>query len=596
MKKLFHSKKLPVLLIVFTFLLIAGCAAVSNVSSVWPGLLVVLLSFSVLFSSCKLNKKNKSNRQSANPPVIADCNYSNIDLSTLAAAEGFRIDGVNDNDYSGWSVSSAGDINGDGIDDMLIGAKNAYNYASGYYDAGSTYVIFGKSGATRSDIDLSALAAADGFKIEGTDYSYGAGWSVSSAGDINGDGIDDLLIGAPYAYAYASGYYDAGSTYVIFGKSGATRPDIDLSNLAAADGFKIEGAYDSDYSGWSVSSAGDINGDGIDDMLIGAKGAYNYASYYDDAGSTYVIFGKSGATRSDIDLSALAAADGFKIEGAYNSDYSGWSVSSAGDINGDGIDDLLIGAPYAYTSSYYSGYPYYYSYYYYAGSTSVIFGKSGATRSDIDLSALAAADGFRIDGADYYGRAGWSVSSAGDVNGDGIDDLLIGAPYAYAYASSSDYAGSSYVIFGKNGATRSDIDLSALAAADGFKIEGAYDSDYSGNSVSGAGDINGDGIDDMLIGAYNADPSSRNSAGSSYFILGKSGATRSDIDLSALAAADGFKIDGAADDDNSGWSVSSAGDVNGDGIDDMLIGARYADPSSRNDAGSTYVIFGNRCN
>ncbi len=141
MKKLFHSKKLPVLFIVSTFLLIAGCAAVSNVSSVWPGLLVVLLSFSVLFSSCKWSNNNKSNRQSANPPVIADCNYSNIDLSTLAAADGFRIDGVNDNDYSGWSVSSAGDVNGDGIDDMLIGAR--YADPSSRNEAGSTYVIFG---------------------------------------------------------------------------------------------------------------------------------------------------------------------------------------------------------------------------------------------------------------------------------------------------------------------------------------------------------------------------------------------------------------------------------------------------------------------
>jgi hypothetical protein len=212
-KKLFNSRKLPVLIIVFTFLLIAGCAAVSNVSSVWPGLLVVLLSFSVLFSSCKWNKNNKSNGSSAQQQVIADCNYSNIDLSTLAAAEGFRIDGVNDNDYSGWSVSSAGDINGDGIDDLLIGAKGAYAYASSTDDAGATYVIFGNAAPT--DIDLSNLAAAEGFKIEGAYDSYGAGWSVSSAGDVNGDGIDDMLIGA--RYADPSSRNEAGSTYVIFG-------------------------------------------------------------------------------------------------------------------------------------------------------------------------------------------------------------------------------------------------------------------------------------------------------------------------------------------------------------------------------------------
>jgi hypothetical protein len=264
---------------------------------------------------------------------------------------------------------------------------------------------------------------------------------------------------------------------------------------------------------------------------------------------------------------------GFRIDGAAAGDQSGRSVSSAGDVNNDGFDDVIVGAYGADPNGKGT-----------AGSSYVIFG-SETPAAAIDLANLGA-NGFRIDGAADGDQSGYSVSSAGDVNNDGFDDLIVGATGADPNGKSS--AGSSYVIYGGTtlGAT---IDLANLGA-NGFRIDGAAAVDNSGYSVSSAGDVNNDGFDDLIIGAYWADPNGKSIAGSSYVIFG--GETpAATIDLANLGAS-GFRIDGAASDDRSGYSVSSAGDVNNDGFDDLIIGARGADPDGKNGAGSSYVIFG----
>ena len=188
---------------------------------------------------------------------------------------------------------------------------------------------------------------------------------------------------------------------------------------------------------------------------------------------------------------------------------------------------------------------------------------------DIDLADLSPAQGFAITGVALGDRAGVAVSTVGDINDDGIDDFIVGASGADP-ASGID-AGQSYVIYGKAGGL-SDIDLSSLTASQGFKISGGAAGDTAGNSVSDAGDVNGDGIADLIVGAVGADPLGRPGAGETYVIYGKTGGP-GDINLAALTAAQGFAIAGITDYSHSAATVRSAGDVNGDGIDDIILSA-----------------------
>jgi len=417
-------------------------------------------------------------------------------------------------------------------------------------------------------VQLSSLDGGSGFRLDGVAADDGSGRSVSAAGDVNGDGIGDVIIGADGADPNG---LSSGSSYVVFGRSAGFFASIDLSDLNGSNGFRLDGAASADFSGNSVSAAGDLNGDGIGDVIIGAPGANPNGI---DSGSSYVVFGASAGFASSLQLSALNGSNGFRLDGVAAGDGSGRVVSATGDINGDGIADVVIGAFRADPNGLSSG------------SSYVVFGSSAGFFASIDLSDLNGSNGFRLDGAAAADGSGISVSAAGDINGDGIADVIIGAFRADPNGSQS---GSSYVVFGTGTGFASSLALSALNGSNGFRLDGVM-GDFSGISVSAAGDLNGDGIGDVIIGAYGAGPNGLFS-GSSYVVFGTSAGFASSLQLNDLNGSDGFRLDGAAVRDYSGFSVSAAGDVNGDGIDDVIIGAGGADPNGSS-SGSSYVVFG----
>ncbi|MDA3806276.1 MAG: integrin alpha [Thiomicrorhabdus sp.] len=464
------------------------------------------------------------------------------DLSTADAS----FWGEDASDGSGISVSGIGDINGDGYDDFAIGAKDEDDGGS---NAGQTYVIMGTSSGWAMDTDLSA-ADASFWGEYADDWS---GNSVSGIGDINGDGYDDFAIGA---WGNDDGGSAAGQTYVIFGKASGWAMDTELGTSSDASFW---GEDSNDVGGRSVSGIGDINGDGYDDFAIGAWGDEDGGDFF--AGQTYIILGKASGWAMDTDLSAADAS----FWGEDASDQAGYSVSGIGDTNGDGYDDFAIGA---YRDED-GGSD--------AGQTYVILGKASGWAMDTDLST-ADASFWGEDAGDY---SGYSVSGIGDINGDGYADFAIGA---YGDDDGGSGAGQTYVILGKASGWAMDTELGTSSDA---SFWGEDAGDYSGYSVSGIGDINGDGYADFAIGA-DGDEDGGSAAGQTYIILGKDSGWEMDIELGTSSDASFWGEDAS---DNSGASVSGIGDINGDGYDDFAIGA-YGDDDGGIAAGQTYVILG----
>jgi len=451
---------------------------------------------------------------------IAPAAVASIDVTTLDGTNGLRADGTGAQHYAGTSVSGAGDINGDGFDDFIF----AESLTPTQNREGRAFVVFGKAGGFPPVLDPLTLDGSNGFEISGlTSSGPVLGPGVARGGDINNDNYDDVLVSG------------AGAAFVIFGKATGFSETIPLSSLDGTNGF---GFYDpNNFSIESAASAGDINDDGFDDVIFRASA------------DAYVVFGKAGGFDALINLTTLNASDGFVIDIASDSVFQP-VVSGLGDMNGDGIDDVVIGS----MSESQNGAP---------SDVYVLFGQAAPFGSSFPTSALNGTNGFRLR-SEQFPPIGHSVAGAGDINGDGFKDLIT----------------SGIVVFGGE-EFPALLMTASLDGSQGFRFGPSFSPE---RGVAPAGDFNHDGFDDFLT----AD--SGNSVVS--LVFGKGEPFAADEDFSSLDGTDGLTIVmPEAGRTARGYPIESAGDVNGDGVDDVILGSPDADGGGT-DSGAAYVVFG----
>ncbi|MEY3135551.1 MAG: hypothetical protein RJA39_1433, partial [Pseudomonadota bacterium] len=497
---------------------------------------------------------------------------------------GYAIEAPNTGSYFGFAVSLAGDFNGDGYGDVVMGAPlSNFTESNGTVRSQSGAAVVYQGGQNTSNVPTgySGTGQVNGQYMY---YNVTKGWlgfSVAGVGDMNKDGFADVLIGMPQDAASSN----PGGAFLVYGKANNTTGSLaeyqkDIVALGATPAaLSITSTFDT--AGFSVSSAGDVNGDGWSDMIISAHFQV-VSGLAGNTGKTYVVYGSAWLSdQQTISLGNVGGSvPGFVISGWQAGEESGTSVSSAGDFNGDGKADMLVSAYFNDTAGTN------------AGMTYVVLGKTGNVAVNLE-NIKNNIGGFAIRGENASDFSGVSVSSGGDINGDGLGDIIIGAIIGGS-ANANPYSGKTYVVFGRSTANAT-IDLGQVAAGvGGFAIVSSTDDEQSGHSVSSAGDINGDGLADIILGApFKAEGGGANT-GHSFVVYGKSSTTQ--VNLTDIGNnIGGFAIVGQGAQDLSGYSVGAAGDVNGDGLADLIVGAHGYDAAhSGVQTGRSYIIFGSK--
>jgi hypothetical protein len=493
------------------------------------------------------------------PPSVTGA-PSVSDLGTAAAD--VVVFGADAGDYLADRFSlTQGDFNGDGLDDLLIGAPLADGPDNARTNAGEAYVIFG-SADIGGVIDLAA--GLTDLTVIGAEGGDNLGFVVA-AGDVNGDAIDDVLVGSRFATPGA-GRVHAGEVYVIFGGptiSGTVDTSLDDSD------FTIAGAEAGDFLGYALA-AGDLNGDRVDDIITASPGAGGSEPDRLSSGQAYVVFGSSSLSGT-VDVGA--DEQDFTILGADADDLLA-NYAASGDVNGDGLDDIFLGTHKADGPDNQRDD---------AGEAYVIFG-------DADLEGtldLASGKAFlHVVGGDAMDWTGF-VLTAADVNGDGVDDLIVGARNADGADNGRNNAGEVYLFFGS-----SDLPDTIDLAEDqpDVTLIGVDPGDILGHAVA-TGDVNGDDIADILAGAPASDSANnRRTDGGEVLVFYGSPSWPSIVD--GALGQHNVVVFGPDAGDELGFSVAS-GDLNGDGLDDIIGGALLADgpDDAREDGGETHVIL-----
>ena len=378
-----------------------------------------------------------------------------IDLATLAPGEGFRLDAYTLGFQLGTEMEPAGDVNGDGIDDFMVSSVSQWTFAQCW-----SIVVFGRP-SFPDVLDLATLDGTDGFAFFSLTYYYLTGVWMSPAGDMNGDGIDDVAFGG-------RNLTGPGLSCVVFGSRSAFLPRFSNTEIDGTNGTCL----------WAMGdvSGGDLNGDGYADFVLAT-------------GFVHVLYGGPGPFLNYLNpWTEIDGTNGFTIQGA-----PAVSVAMVGDVNGDGLEDLAIGAPGT-------------------GSVYVVYGSTAGFSHPFALGGLNGTNGFVIEAPGT--ATGGYVERGGDVNGDGLDDILIGAVGQNA-------RGRGYVVFGSP-SFPAVLPLSGLDGTNGFWVDGVDSGDGLGQPISSAGDVDGDGLADVLMAAPRADGAvnARPDSGEAYVLFG----------------------------------------------------------------------------
>jgi uncharacterized repeat protein (TIGR01451 family) len=430
-------------------------------------------------------------------------------LSGSTASPAFSANGQNQGDQFGISLAGAGDVNGDGFADLAVGASGAIS------GSGKLYLFHG------GPAGLAGSAANPAFSANGEAPGNAFGFAVAGVSDVNGDGYADVAAGAPGHNA------NAGKLYLFVGGTSG------LSGSAASPVFSVDGATSGERLGWAVAGAGDVNGDGLDDLIAGALGASN------NTGRVALFHGAPGS------LGGSATNPAFSASGEGQNHFFGASMAGAGDVNGDGYADVVVGA-YGVNNN--------------SGRIYLFHGGANG------LSGSTANPAFSANGETANSFFGFAVAGAGDVNGDGYADVAVGAD------GFSGDTGKVYIFHGGPGG------LSGSAATPGFAIVGETTTTFFGRSLTGAGDVNGDGFADLAVGAFGFD----GYTGKVYIFHG------GPAGLNGTASSPAFNVTGEAQNGFFGFAVTRAGDVNGDGYADVAVGA----DGVNNYAGKLYLFHG----
>jgi FG-GAP repeat len=487
------------------------------------------------------------------------------------------------NRFIGYSISRAGDVDGDGLDDFIIG-NSRRNMAT----PGSAYLVWGFRGVLPSGLGgLSVDAPNANYFVTFNGVSTGwFGHSVSGGSDFDGDGRPDITIGAPF-----DPYFDnsvTGATYTFLGHARPWPAIVGASILIGVNGFTTYGGNVNEESGFSVASLSKFIDGAAGQLVIGSPVAHVAGDTGSSSGRVDFLYSRSPLSSFYTLGSYPIGSSGFGIYGGTsltsNPAGLGSSVASAGDVNHDGYEDLIIGA---YGDS--TNQPY-------AGTAFVVLGHAGPTFFGLDLANLNGSNGFHIVTEAHPNMSGgFQVGSLGDINGDGVDDFFVSAR-----EPAPDHGCFAYALFGRSDGFPDHINASELMdGTHGFYIEnigyplgeGGANPFCTQMAIAGVGDVNGDGIDDFIVSDVGLPSPFGYETGVVYLVFGHRGIWNP-LTPSKMSHGQGSLITAQVPSNGFGTSVSGIGDVNGDGIADFAIGAPTDGMGDNVSGGIVVVVFG----